>query len=118
MRRSTVSSRSVWKIGCVMMSSAPASRFFSRRASSFSRTPPAPPLLLGGGELLVEIRRTRLEARREEERRLTAGQRLAGGIHAAVHIRRHLQQPDRVEVVDRGRFRVVADLRRVARDDY
>ena len=76
------------------------------------------PLLLEAGELLVEIRRARLEARREEERRLAAGQRLAGGIHATVHVRRHLQQPDRVEVVDRGRLRVVADLRRVARDDY
>jgi hypothetical protein len=57
---------------------------------------------------LFEVGGAGLEAGGEEKRGLAAGQRLAGGVDAAVHVGGHLQEADRVESVDGRRLRVVA----------
>ena len=45
------------------------------------------------------------------------GSGLPAGSTPRFMLRRHLEQADRVEVVDRGRLGIVADLRRIAGDD-
>ena len=100
MRRSIVSSRSVWKIGWVITISAPAAFLRSSRWISLSRSaaPGSKPV-----------------ARRNDV--WPPGNGLPAGSMPRFMLRRHLEQPDRVEVVDRGRLRVVADLGRIAGDD-
>jgi hypothetical protein len=74
-------------------------------------------LQLEAPQLALEVRGAGLHARGAHEARLAARERLAGGVDAAVEVRGHLQEADRVEVVDGGGLGVVADLRRIAGDD-
>ena len=100
MRRRTSSSRSGWKTGWVITSSAPAAFLRSRRRISLSRSaaPGSTPV-----------------ARRNDVWPPRKG--LPAGSMPRFMLRRHLEQADRVEVVDGGGLGVVADLRRIAGDD-
>ena len=72
-------------------------------------------LLLEPPDLLLDVRLARIGAAPDVDAERGADQ-VAGEVAAVVEVVHDPDEPDRVHVVDRGRVRVVAELRRVAGD--
>ena len=97
--RGTARARATSNTGCVIANSAPASTLYSNRRNSSSRSSApgftATPMWNAVG----------------------APMRLAADVEPAVQPRDDVREADRIDVEDRRRVRIVADLRRIAGDE-